>query len=104
MKYFEVGLRVDWQQFADFSGNLWQFRTGVSGLRMKAVDSCNISKSIPNCNVHIPCGSKQQRRGLGGLEVACWPLVPKFAGSNPANDVGFFRAKKSSARLPSEGI
>ena len=38
-----------------------------------------------------------------GLEVACWPLVPKFAGSNPAKAVGFFRAKKSSARLPSEG-
>ena len=30
----------------------------------------------------------------GGLEVACWPLVPKFAGSNPAEAVGFFRAKK----------
>jgi hypothetical protein len=27
--------------------------------------------------------------GFGGLEVACWPLVPKFAGSNPAEDVGF---------------
>jgi hypothetical protein len=22
--------------------------------------------------------------GFGGLEVACWPLVPKFAGSHPA--------------------
>ena len=31
--------------------------------------------------------------GFGGLEVACWPLVPKFAGSNPAEAVGFFRAK-----------
>ena len=41
--------------------------------------------------------------GFGGLEVACWSLVPKFAGSNPAETVGFFRAKKSSARLPSEG-
>ena len=41
--------------------------------------------------------------GFGGLEVACWPLVPKFAGSNTAEAVGFFRAKKSSARLPSEG-
>jgi hypothetical protein len=26
--------------------------------------------------------------GFGGL--ACWPLVPKFAGSNPAEFVGFF--------------
>jgi hypothetical protein len=41
--------------------------------------------------------------GFGGLGVACWPLVPKFAGSNPAEAVGFFRAKKCSARLPSEG-
>ena len=28
--------------------------------------------------------------GFGGLGVACWPLVPKFAGSNPAEAVGFF--------------
>ena len=47
--------------------------------------------------------SKGNVSGFGGLEVACWPLVPKVAGSNPAEAVGFFRAKKSSARLPSEG-
>ena len=40
--------------------------------------------------------------GFGGLGVACWLLVPKFVGSNLAEAVGFFRAKKSSARLPSE--
>ena len=27
--------------------------------------------------------------GFGGLEVACRPLVPKFAGSHPAKAVGF---------------
>ena len=32
--------------------------------------------------------------GFGGLDVACWPSVLKFAGSNPAETVGFFRAKK----------
>ena len=32
--------------------------------------------------------------GFGGLEVACWPLVPKFAGSNPAEDV---RCRRFSA-------
>jgi hypothetical protein len=32
--------------------------------------------------------------GFRGLGVACWPLVPKFAGSNPAEAVGFLRAKK----------
>jgi hypothetical protein len=42
--------------------------------------------------------------GFSGLEVACWPLETKFAGSNPAEAVGFFRAKKDfSAGLPSEG-
>jgi hypothetical protein len=41
--------------------------------------------------------------GLGGLEVVCWPLVLKFACSNLAKAVRFLRAKKSSARLPSEG-
>jgi hypothetical protein len=41
--------------------------------------------------------------GFGGLEVECWPLNPKFEGSNPAEAVGFIREKKSSARLPSEG-
>ena len=43
-------------------------------------------------------GLKQARSGFGGLEVACWPLVPKFAGSNPAEAVGIFRAKKNPQR------
>jgi hypothetical protein len=34
---------------------------------------------------------------------ACWPLVPEFAGSNPAEAIGFFLCKKSSASLPPEG-
>ena len=43
----------------------------------------NISKDIN--------GSKS---GFGGLEVASWPLVPKFVGSNPTEAAGSFRAKK----------
>jgi len=31
--------------------------------------------------------------GFGGLGVACWPLVLKFAGSNPAEAVGFLGRK-----------
>jgi hypothetical protein len=27
--------------------------------------------------------------GFGDLDVACWPLVPKFASSNPTETVGF---------------
>ena len=30
---------------------------------------------------------------VGGLGVACWPLVPKFAGSNTAEAVGFLGRK-----------
>ena len=32
--------------------------------------------------------------GFGGLGVACSPLIPKFAGSNPAEAVGFLGRKK----------
>jgi hypothetical protein len=38
-----------------------------------------------------------------GLEVVCWPLVPKFAGLHPAEAVEILWRKKFSARLPSEG-
>ena len=31
--------------------------------------------------------------GFGGLGVACWPLVPKFTGSNPAEAVRFLGRK-----------
>ena len=30
---------------------------------------------------------------FGGLGVACWPLVPKFAGSNSAEAVEFLGRK-----------
>jgi hypothetical protein len=33
--------------------------------------------------------------GFGGLGLAYWPLVPNFAGSNPAEAVGFLRAEKA---------
>ena len=35
--------------------------------------------------------------GFGGLEVACWPLVPKFAGSHPAEDVEFLGDTRGDA-------
>jgi len=33
--------------------------------------------------------------GFGGLEVAYWPLVLKFAGLHPAEAVGFLGRKKN---------
>jgi hypothetical protein len=36
---------------------------------------------------------KLSESGFYGLEVACWPLVPKIAGSHPAEAVGFLGRK-----------
>jgi len=41
--------------------------------------------------------------GFGGLEVACWPLVPKFAGSHPAEAVGFLGRKNLQHALLRRG-
>ena len=43
----------------------------------------------------MPVNASLDFSDFDGLEVACWPLVPKFAGSNPAEAVGFFSAKKN---------
>ena len=41
--------------------------------------------------------------GFGGLGVVCWPLVPKFAGSNPAEAVGFLGRKNPQYALLQRG-
>ena len=41
--------------------------------------------------------------GFGGLEVACWPLVPKFAGSNPAEAVRYLKVNKSPQHVGGHG-
>jgi hypothetical protein len=51
------------------------------GIKIKAA-VCH--KNVPHIIIIIIIS------GFGGLEVACRPLVPKFAGSNPAEVVGFF--------------
>jgi hypothetical protein len=33
--------------------------------------------------------------GFGGAEVACWPLIYKFADSNPAEAVVFLKGDKN---------
>jgi hypothetical protein len=48
--------------------------------------------------VVVPCSS-----GFGGLVVACWPLVPKIAGSLPAEAVGFFRQKNPQRAFLQKG-
>ena len=46
------------------------------------------------CGVHV-APSNVEHSGFGGLEVACWPLAPKFTGSDLAEAVGFLRANKN---------
>ena len=46
---------------------------------------------------------KSSISGFGGLEVACWPSVPKFAGSNPAEAVGFLRVNRNPQRVGGRG-
>ena len=41
--------------------------------------------------------------GFGGLEVACWLLVPKFAGSNPVEAVGILRVNKNPQHVGGHG-
>ena len=40
-------------------------------------------------------GSFVSRSGFGGAEVACLPVITKFAGSNPAEAVGFLQGDKN---------
>jgi hypothetical protein len=35
--------------------------------------------------------------------LACWPLVPEFAGSNPAEFFGFFSVHEKILSMPSFG-
>jgi hypothetical protein len=42
--------------------------------------------------------TKMSHSGFGSLGVACWPLVPKFVGSNPVEAIRFFRGKKILSR------
>jgi len=82
-----------WQQPQEF------YTAGFQGLVKRRDKYLNLYEDYAE-KINVVCMSLI---GFGGLEVACWPLVPKFAGSNLANAVGFLRVKKSSARLPSEG-
>jgi hypothetical protein len=68
----------------------------------------SISSSLMYCNWNILVIAHKQgtvgiiqrkhlpKSSFSGLEVACWPLVHKFAGSNPTEAVGFFGRKNPS--------
>jgi hypothetical protein len=53
--------------------------------------TCSIIDQLKIRSFYIKC--KVTYFGFGGLEVACWPLVPKLSGSYLAEAVGFLRRK-----------
>ena len=61
---------------------------------------CSCSSYIilnPHTRLYVGVSNKSTNKcnsGFGGLEVACWPLVPKFAGSHPAEAVRYLGRKK----------
>jgi len=57
---------------------------------MRAVSEMSLTSDITYLFKDIYC-----TYGFGGLGVTCWPLVPKFAGSNLAEAVGFLGRKNS---------
>jgi len=62
-------------------------------------------RKIPGFNLYVKLQPAMNYKSLHftHLGVACWPLIPKFTGSNPAKAIGSLRAKNSSACLPLEG-
>jgi hypothetical protein len=62
-----------------------------------------MKEAIKNTVQTIQNAVNKSISGFGGLGVSALASGTKFAGSNPDEAVGFFRAKKSSACLPSEG-
>ena len=72
-------------------------------VKFELVHPLHLTKNCQMLHTSLQYSVNLTVSGFGVLEVACWPLVPKFVGSNQAEAFGFFRAKKSSVRLPSEG-
>jgi hypothetical protein len=75
---------------------IWLFYTKVRG-NVRALVWLDSAKTRgPEFHTSVTSDISHHRlylSGVGGLEVVCWPLVPKFAGLNPAEVVGFLGRK-----------
>jgi hypothetical protein len=79
---------VQLRNFVALSSNNWEFRE-------------HHFTTLSDDHFLLLCYKFTILSGFRGLEVACWPLVPGFSSDRSRR---MFRAKKSSARLPSEGM
>ena len=82
---------------------VWYYITLKVSVIVHRVPVVSYSLFQPLFYVHQICSFIYRFSGLGGLEVACWPLVPKFAGSNPAEAIGFLRVNKNLQHVEGHG-
>jgi hypothetical protein len=90
--YFTQSRRVlggVWKQWIAYSLGLMKFLSIQKRIQNLKSVKRSVKEHSPSANEIL----SSIQKGFGGLEVACWPLVPKFAGSNPAEAVGFFGRK-----------
>jgi hypothetical protein len=71
--------------------NFWTVPRKLFTKLLKLTADCTCT--FVACCICYSCYLHLLSSGFGGLEVVCWPLVPKFAGSHPAETVGFFGRK-----------
>jgi len=91
--YLAINRCVTAEILSNFSRNYLRNRSiSDIGVFVKSV-YFNIRNNLPKSGTFLQ--GHPVYSDFGGLGVACWPLVPKFAGSNPAETVGFLRATKS---------
>ena len=57
--------------------------------------SINIQYTVRGSNSVLRLAILTEVSGFGGAELACWPLIPNFEGSNPAEAVGFLKGDKN---------
>jgi hypothetical protein len=61
-------------------------------------ESCNLVKRtnlVHNFSKYVFCSSLHVKKAASVVSgLACWPLVPKFVDSNPAEAFGFLRAEE----------
>jgi hypothetical protein len=87
-----IGLHVKHSLFLSDFNETWIYPYRFS---KKKSSNINFHENPSSGSRSVPCGqmtdmTKLMVSGFGGLEVACWPLEPKVAGSNTAKAVGFF--------------
>jgi hypothetical protein len=69
--------------------------------RLRLLLSIHRANPLP-CNENLYVGFRNFQVLYSRTRLACWPLVPKIAGSLPAEGVGFFSGDKILS-MPSFG-